>query len=174
MVRPGIPHAVVDGTGPIEHFVLQIPAPQDRQTVARMPAELPAVAGESERELKAEWGCRVPLTDVKNQNCWLFGARPSPFYSDQMCLAYLSFPDAEAASSDGHSHRLHLHQESWEYYCVLRGTKVLRVEEELVRISAGEILAVPPQVKHMLHAREETPFEGITFRVPRLNDKIEF
>jgi hypothetical protein len=46
------------------------------------------------------------------------------------------------------------------------------VEEELVEISEGEILAVPPQAKHVLHATH-TPFEGFTFRVPRLDDKVE-
>lgn len=92
-----------------------------------------------------------------------------------MCLAYLSFPTDESSNAgrQSHSHRLHLHKESWEYYTVLRGTRILQVEEELVEIDAGEILEVPPQVKHVLHATR-TPFEGFTFRVPRLDDKVEF
>jgi len=173
MIKPNESHAVVGGIGPIEHFVLRMPAAEDRQIVGRTPAELAAAGGEAERELRAEWGCRVPLADVRYQNCWLFGVGQARFHSDEMCLAYLSFPSAESVGTDGHRHRLHLHQESWEYYVVLRGTRVLRVEERLVEISAGEILAVPPQVKHVLYGTQ-TPFEGITFRVPLLDDKIEF
>jgi hypothetical protein len=32
---------------------------------------------------------------------------------------------------------------------------------------------VAPRAKHVLHATH-TPFEGFTFRVPRLDDKVEF
>lgn len=173
MVKPQVPHAVVGGSGPIEHFVVRMPAPDDRQTVGRISPELSPVADQAPRKLQSEWGCRVPLTEARYQNCWLFGFGQARFHSDHMCLAYINFPQAETVDADNHPHRLHLHQESWEYYTVLRGTKVLRVEEELVEINEGEILEVPPQVKHVLHVTH-TPFEGFTFRVPRLNDKVEF
>lgn len=173
MVKPGVPHAVVGGNGPIEHFVVRMPAPNDRQSVGKISPELSAVSDQARRELRSDWGCRVPLTETRNQNCWLFGVGQARFHSDYMCLAYLSFPQAESVKTDGHRHRLHLHQESWEYYAVLRGTRILQVEEELVKINAGTILQVPPRVKHVLHATH-TPFEGFTFRVPRLNDKVEF
>lgn len=173
MVKPRVPHAVVGGNGPIEHFVVRMPAPDDRQTVGRVSPELSPVTDEAQRELQSDWGCRVPLTEERYQNCWLFGVGQARYHSDYMCLAYLSFPRAESVRADGHSHRLHLHQESWEYYTVLRGTRILQVEGELVEINEGEILEVPPRVKHVLHATH-TPFEGFTFRVPRLDDKVEF
>ncbi len=173
MIKPGVPHAVVGGMGPIEHFVLRMLAAEDRRAVGRIPAGHAAIVGESERALRAEWGCRVPLTGARYQNCWLFGAGQAHFHSDVMCLAYLDFPSAESLGTDRHSHRLHLHRESWEFYVVLRGTRVLRIEQELVNVSAGEVLAVPPQVKHVLQ-RTQTPLKGFTFRVPLLNDKVEF
>jgi mannose-6-phosphate isomerase-like protein (cupin superfamily) len=173
MLKPQVPHAIVGGDGPIEHFVLRMPAPDDRRTVGEMPSMFPSVTDEAQRELQSDWGCRVPLTEEVHQNCWLFGVGRAHFHSDYMCLAYLSFPTIESVNADGHSHRLHAHQESWEYYTVLRGTRTLQVEEELVGIRAGEILEVPPRVGHVLHATDP-PFEGFTFRVPRLNDKIEF
>jgi len=56
---------------------------------------------------------------------------------------------------------------------VLKGTKTLRIEDELVEIEAGEMLDVPPQVKHTLHSRQ-APYEGFTLRVPvALDDKVE-
>jgi mannose-6-phosphate isomerase-like protein (cupin superfamily) len=173
MVEPRVPHAVLGGTGPIEHFVLRFPAPDDRQTVGRVSPEPSGASDHAPRELVLDWGCRVPLTAERYQNCWLFGTGQARFLSSHMCLAYLSFPTDESVHADRHPHRLHLHQESWEYYAVLRGRKTLQVEGELVEINAGEILEVPPQVRHTLHDTH-TPFEGFTFRVPRLDDKVQF
>ena len=173
MIKPTVPHAVVGGTGPIEHFVLRVPAAEDRQVVGRIPAGYAAIAEEGERELQAEWGCRVSLGEARRQNCWLFGVGQAHFRSDVMCLAYLDFPSAESLGADNHRHRLHLHWESWEFYVVLQGTRVLRIEQELAEVSAGEVLAVPPRVRHVLHGTE-TPFVGFTFRTPLLNDKVEF
>ena len=175
MVKPRVPHAVVGGDGPIEHFVIRMPAPDDRQTTGKVLPVLPPVKDEAKRELQFDWGCRVPLTEARHQNCWLFGVGQARFHSDYMCLAYLSFPTDESVNADRQSYRhcLHLHKESYEYYTVLRGTRILQIDEKFVQINEGEILEVPPQVKHVLHATH-TPFEGFTFRVPRLNDKVEF
>jgi mannose-6-phosphate isomerase-like protein (cupin superfamily) len=67
---------------------------------------------------------------------------------------------------------LHLHRESWEYYTVFAGSKTLQVEGQSVEIR-GEILEIPPGTKHVARAIH-TPYEGFTFRVPRLDDKVEF
>lgn len=173
MVRANVPHAVVGGSGPIEHFVVRVPALDDRQIVGRVPLGLSAVSNQAQRELASDWGCRVPLTEEKYQNCWLFGTGRAYFHSDPMCLAYLSFPTDESLNEDRHPHRLHLHRESWEYYAVIRGTRILEVEKELVQIDVGELLEVPPRIKHALRSTL-TPFEGFTFRVPLLDDKVEF
>ena len=124
--------------------------------------------------LDAFW---INRTEVSNAQYAQFlnalGANTDTFRSDVMCLAYLDFPSAESLGADDHRHRLHLHWESWEFYVVLQGTRVLRIEQELAEVSAGEVLAVPPWVKHVLHGTE-TPFVGFTFRTPLLNDKVEF
>lgn len=173
MIKPNVSHAVVGGTGPIEHFVLRMPSVEDRQVVGRLPAEAATEAEGDKRVLRAEWGFRVPLAEARYQNRWLFGVGEAAFHSDVMCLAYVAFPNAESLGTDRHPHRLHLHRQSWEFYVVLQGTRVLRIEQELVGISGGEILAVPPQAKHVLHSTE-TPCESFEFRVPRLDDKVEF
>jgi mannose-6-phosphate isomerase-like protein (cupin superfamily) len=171
-VGPGVPHAVIGGAGPIEHFVIRMPAADDRQGIGPIPAELPPVQEEPQRELQHAWGCRAPLAEARNQNCWLFGVGQAHFHSGHMCMAHLNFPGG-GNIIDPHRHGLHLHRESWEYYVALQGTQTLRVEEELVTVHAGEILEVPPGVKQVLHGRH-TPYRGITFRVPRLDDKVEF
>lgn len=96
------------------------------------------------------------------------------FMSTHLCLVYLNFPTTEAANAGlGTRHRLHYHQHSWEYYLVLQGEKVLQIENELVPVTAGEILVVPPGIRHTMHSRQ-APFKGMTFRVPlSVSDKVE-
>ena len=175
LVRPEVPHAVVGGRGPIEHFVLRMPAYDDRRSLGESPAESPPARNETARELAYDWGCRVPLAEGRHQNCWLFGVGKAHFHSDHICLAYLDLPTEASADASwrSHPHQLHLHRESWEYYTVLAGKKTLQIEEGLVEVNAGEILEVPPGVKHVLRA-VETPYQGFTFRVPRRDDKVLF
>ena len=173
LVRPEIPHSMVGCSGPIEHFVLRIPACDDRQSLGAPPAELPAVLGEDTRALELGWGCRVPLAEPRYQNCWLFGFGQARFSSEQICMAYVDLPNQEGIDADRHPHRLHPHQESWEYYIALRGTRVLQIEGRIVDVNAGELLEVPPGTKHVLHATRP-PFEGIEFRVPQQDDEVVF
>jgi len=174
MVKPNTPHAVLGGQGPIEHFGFRAPAPDDRRTIGPIPREMPSRSKEDQRALKRDWGYRASLENAENRNCWLTGRPPARFYSPHLLLAYLDFPTAEAANAGlGTRHRLHLHERSWEYYTVLEGTKILQIEDELVTVRAGEMLEVPPGVRHTLHGRE-APYRGFTFRVPILPDKVEF
>jgi mannose-6-phosphate isomerase-like protein (cupin superfamily) len=176
MVKPRVPHAIVRGAGSIEHFGLRAPAIGDRQKVGIPPEELPPACREKSRELRCDWGTRIPLEEERNRNCWLIGYGAARFPSSHLILAYLDFPTVEAANAGiGSRHRLHLHQESWEYYVVLEGTKTLRVEDELVTLKAGEMLEVPPGVRHTLYARQ-APYQGFTMRVPILghDDKVEY
>ena len=76
MVRPQVRHAIVSGEGPIEHFGIRAPAPDDRQTVGDIPSELPPVTEEHARELRCDWGYRIPLEDARNRNGWLIGFGP--------------------------------------------------------------------------------------------------
>jgi mannose-6-phosphate isomerase-like protein (cupin superfamily) len=173
MVRPQVPHAIVSGEGAIEHFGIRAPAPDDRLTVGEIPPQLPPATEEHSRELRRDWGYRIPLEDARNRNCWLIGFGSARFPSAHLILAYLDLTTAEAASAGiGTRHRLHVHKESWEYYAVLQGTKTLLIEDETVTIQAGEILEVPQQVKHTLCGRQ-APYLGFTFRVPVADDKVE-
>jgi mannose-6-phosphate isomerase-like protein (cupin superfamily) len=172
MVRPSVPHAVLGGLAPIEHFGFRAPSTADKQPVA---AEAPgsAVGEEGVRDLRRAWGCRVALHAAEHQNCWVFGQGAAQFEAQHLALAYLNFATREAANAGlGTRHRLHYHERAWEYYAVLQGRKTLRVEDELVDIEAGEIVEVPPGVKHALYGRQ-APFEGFTIRVPvELHDKV--
>jgi len=175
MIHPQVPHTIVGGQGRIEYFGFRAPYLNDKQTVGDIPSHIPNSLDRMKRELKADWGCRIPLTALENQNCWLIGWGAAKHSSRHLILAYLSFPTLEAANAGiGTRLRMHYHQKSWEYYVALRGRKVLQIEEELVRVDAGEILEVPPKVRHNIYHRE-APYEGFTIRVPLLgeDDKVE-
>lgn len=174
-VKAKVPHAVVKGEGKIEHLLIRTPAINDRQTVQKVPEKLPQAARAQERELRQAWGCRVSVNVAANQNCWLFGFGQASFPSSQLCLAYIDHPTQNDADAYKHTYRhcLHLHQNSWEYYTVLSGAKTLQVADAYVTVRAGEILEVPPNVKHMFH-QLEAPFAGFTFRTPLAEDKVEF
>ena len=175
MIRPQIPHAIVGGEGLIEHLGIRTPAVDDKRATGEIPAILPTPTQEHERESQRDWGCRIPLEATRNRNCWLFGTGSARVPSSYMTFAYLDFPTAEEANAGiGTRHRLHLHERSWEYYVALQGTKTLQVEDELVEVGAGEILEIPPQIKHTLSSRQ-APYKGFTFRVPAgFDDKVEY
>jgi mannose-6-phosphate isomerase-like protein (cupin superfamily) len=172
MVKSRIPHAVVSGKGKIEHFGIRTPALDDKQVVGELGKDIPRLY-ENERLISGEWGHRIPLDMPQHKNCWLIGAGSALYQSEHLIMAYLDFPTKETANAGiGTRHQLHLHQKSWEYYAVLKGEKILQIENAQVTIHAGEILAVPPNVKHTLHSRQ-APYQGFTIRVPvELNDKI--
>jgi len=175
MVKPQVPHAIVGGEGFIEHIGIRAPAKRDKQLLGDIPRELPSMGNERERELCCDWGYRISLESSYNQNCWLLGTGLARFQASHLILAFLHFSTTEAANAGiGTRHRLHRHQISWEYYAVLKGTKTLQIEDELVQITAGEILGIPPTICHTLHSRQ-APYEGFTFRVPipDQHDKVE-
>jgi mannose-6-phosphate isomerase-like protein (cupin superfamily) len=175
MVEPGVPHAIVGGEGSIEHFGLRAPVLDDKAVLGEIPPELPQSVEETARELRGDWGARIPLPAKVNQNRWLVGYGAARFPSAHLVLAYLNLPTVESASAGlGTRHRLHYHTRSWEYYVVLRGRRRLQVGEELVELGSGEILEVPPRVPHTLRGQQD-PYEGLTLRVPVLthSDKVE-
>jgi mannose-6-phosphate isomerase-like protein (cupin superfamily) len=174
MVLPAVPHAVVGGHGRIEHFGIRAPFGDDKVVVGAIPSQIPGFQSR-ERELIAEWGCRIPWSAAANQNCWLFGWGAAKHPSRHLIFAYLNFPTSELANAGmGTRLRMHYHKQSWEYYIAIKGRKVLQIEEQLVNLDAGEILEVPPLVRHNIHHRE-APYEGFTIRVPIVseNDKVE-
>jgi mannose-6-phosphate isomerase-like protein (cupin superfamily) len=165
MIRPAIPHSVVGGKGKIEHFGIRAPGIDDKQILGELTSDLP-LQGESERMISGDWGHRIPLDAPQHKNCWLIGAGSALYESQYLTMAYLDFLTYEAANAGiGTRHQLHSHQYSWEYYTVLQGVKVLLIEGEQVPIYAGDILVVPPNVKHTLYSRQ-APYQGFTIRVP--------
>jgi mannose-6-phosphate isomerase-like protein (cupin superfamily) len=171
VVKPGIPHAIVGGEGPIEHVGIRAPGLPDKQVVAELPTPLPPFCHEDERELRAEWGYRIPLQDGRYQNWWVLGLHKAHFTSPPLALAYLNLPTAEAAAINPAHHQLHSHTASWEYYLVWHGSKRLRLEDEEVTVNAGEILEVPPGVAHCVIGRT-APLHALTLRAPVLPDKV--
>ncbi len=172
MLEPGVPHAVIGGEGRIEHLGFRAPARDDKQAAGKPGSRVPCLE-EKRRLISGAWGRRIPLEDPRHQNCWLIGSGSAVYRSEHLVLAYLDFPTQETANAGlGTRHQMHFHRKSWEYYAVLRGEKTLLIENELVRVPAGEMLEVPPDVKHALHSRQ-APFVGFTLRVPvELDDKI--
>lgn len=174
MILPGVSHAILGGRGRIEHFGLRAPFLNDKQIVSDIPADIPKSI-DFDRELKADWGCRIPLTAVENQNCWLIGRGAAKHQSRHIILAYLNFPTHEQAKAGiGTRLRMHYHKKAWEYYVALQGRKVLQIEDELVSVDAGEIVEVPPRIRHNVHSRA-APYEGFTMRAPVTDesDKVE-
>lgn len=172
MVKPEVPHAILGGTGRIEHFGIRAPTADDKQIVGELEKDV-SLLFERERLISEEWGHRIPLGMPQHKNCWLIGAGSALYKSQHLILAYLDFRTEEAANAGiGTRHQLHLHQKSWEYYVVLEGEKTLLIEDAKVTIRAGEMIEVPPNVRHTLHSRA-APYQGFTIRVPvELNDKI--
>lgn len=173
MVSPSVPHAIIGGSGTIEHFGIRAPALDDKQVVGEIKKDLPCLY-ENDRLISGDWGHRIPLEMPQHKNCWLIGAGSAFYQSQHLILAYLDFPtEAEANAGIGTRHQLHLHQKSWEYYVVLKGEKdLLIIEDTVITVHAGEILEVPPNVNHTLYSRR-APYLGFTMRVPvELNDKV--
>jgi mannose-6-phosphate isomerase-like protein (cupin superfamily) len=175
MIHPQVPHAVVGGGGQIEHFGFRAPACEDKRALGEIPSQAPNPYGRTNRELAADWGYRIPLTAPENQNCWLIGWGAARYASRHLILAYLNFPTFEAANAGiGTRLRMHYHRRSWEYYIAWKGRKILQIEDDLAHVDAGEILEVPPMVRHNIQSRE-APYEGFTVRVPLMpeGDKDE-
>jgi mannose-6-phosphate isomerase-like protein (cupin superfamily) len=174
-IRKNIPHAIVKGEGIIEHFVIRIPGCDDRKVIGQVPETISEIVLKKGCDIREDWGNCVSIKDETNRDCWLFGIGQAKFYAREMCLAYMSYPTEELAVEYGRSyhHCFHAHQKSWEFYTVLEGAKTLRVEDKYVTVHAGEVLEVPPNVKHMFH-KLKAPFVGFTFRTPILDDKVEY
>jgi len=173
MVYPDVPHAIVGGTGRIEHFGIRTPDLDDKQIVGELKQDLP-FPYESQRLISEKWGHRIPLHLPQHKNCRLIGGGSALYKSQHFIMAYLDFPtQAEANAGLGTRPQLHFHQKSWEYHVVLQGEKdILLVEDERVFIRPGDILEVPPNVRHTWH-RRAAPSLGFTIRVPmELDDKV--
>lgn len=66
---------------------------------------------------------------------------------------------------------MHAHEESDEVYMVLEGAISLQIEDEITRVSAGEICFVPLGVFHAV-THVDVPYRGFVIRAPSVQDKI--
>lgn len=169
-LKPGVPHAIIGGEGPIEHFGIRAPGRRDKRVVAALPASYPAFSLEESRQLTFPWGYRIPLSDGRYQNNWCLGVDQALFHSPPMGLAYLNFPTVEAARIDEKRNQRHLHHESWEYYVVLNGRKTIQIAAETVTVTPGEICIISPNTSHQVVHRD-APYLGFTIRAPLKPDK---
>jgi hypothetical protein len=82
-----MPHAITHGEGLIEHFGFCAPSPDDRESLGPLPADLPPVTDDDSRELRCEWGYRIPLHDTRNHNGWVVGLGAARFHSPHFLFA---------------------------------------------------------------------------------------
>ena len=95
----------------------------------------------------------LDFNDPKNRNRWIVGTpkdvpKSSPFYSEQIQIAYVDTPDREWFFK--------MQKEHWhtppieEYYLVLRGTLKVKVEDTVIVLKPMQLLTVPPNKRHMI------------------------
>ena len=95
----------------------------------------------------------LDLNDAKNRNRWIIGTpsdvpKSSPFFSEQMQIAYVDNPEREWFFK--------MQKEHWhtspieEYYLVLRGTLKVKVEDAVIVLKPMQLLVVPPKKRHTI------------------------
>jgi mannose-6-phosphate isomerase-like protein (cupin superfamily) len=98
-----------------------------------------------------------------------FLAGPQP--PDKLCFRsdrlQIRWTDSDTPWTDPGQH---LHRDSDEVYIVLDGVIVLDIEDEQLRVSAGEVCFVPAGVFHAVVA-VETPIRNLVIRSPAGSDK---
>jgi mannose-6-phosphate isomerase-like protein (cupin superfamily) len=165
LVRPQVPHAIIGGRGPIEHFGIRAPAPPDKRPVDALPSLAGPAVEEQQRELVRDWGFRAVVGAAGSHNAWLVGAPPAPFASERLSLAVLDLPDVsewrEVARRLGERR-----DDEWEYHIVLAGGVALASGVGPVACEAGELIEVAPGVR-CGEPTWGTPYRGIAVRVPR-------
>jgi mannose-6-phosphate isomerase-like protein (cupin superfamily) len=62
--------------------------------------------------------------------------------------------------------RPHFHQRSWEIFAILTGRLQLLLDDEVVTVGGGGLVAVPPGVVHAFGATPEEDVEAIVFVTP--------
>jgi mannose-6-phosphate isomerase-like protein (cupin superfamily) len=62
--------------------------------------------------------------------------------------------------------RRHVHREHTDAFYVLEGRLVFDVGGDTITVSAGDFVAVPPNVPHSFRATEEAPARWLTIHAP--------
>jgi mannose-6-phosphate isomerase-like protein (cupin superfamily) len=95
----------------------------------------------------------LDFSDPKNRNRWAVGTpndvpKSSPFYSEQIQIAYVSNPEREWFFKMQKEH-IHIPPIE-EYYLVLQGTLKVKVEDAVFALKPMQLLAVPPNKCHTI------------------------
>jgi mannose-6-phosphate isomerase-like protein (cupin superfamily) len=90
----------------------------------------------------------VDLEDERQKgHKWLFGPflpEVSCKYTEAVEIGYVNLQEVEKTD------RLHLHTKTEEYYAVWSGYMKIRVGDEVVEVSEGQILLVRPNIPHLI------------------------
>jgi quercetin dioxygenase-like cupin family protein len=62
--------------------------------------------------------------------------------------------------------RPHFHKVSWEVFCIIDGALEILLDDSLVTVEGGGLVAVPPGVVHAFGATPESPVEAFVFITP--------
>ncbi|GAB3751093.1 cupin domain-containing protein [Microlunatus parietis] len=63
----------------------------------------------------------------------------------------------------------HFHKASWEVFCIIDGTLEMLLDDELVTVGGGGLVAVPPGVVHAFGATSDSPVSAFVFITPGVN-----
>ncbi len=175
LVQKKIPHAVVGGSGIIQHYMMKMPHTKDEKIVLDdVPTmkELESLKVNEIKDIPQKLGFYANLNSKKNQNCWLIGFGNTNYNSENFGLAYMNFPNENAFHEQNHPNEFHYHNKGEEWYFVLEGSLKLQVKSEKITIYPHQLLKIPEKIPHKL-VSYTYPFQGMTIRIPNIKgDKV--
>jgi mannose-6-phosphate isomerase-like protein (cupin superfamily) len=117
----------------------------------------------------------LDLDDPKEWNRWVIGTpsdvpKSSPFYSEQIQVAYVNNPKREDffKMQVEHYHTPPIE----EYFLVLRGTLKVKVEDTIIVLKPMQLLAVPPNRRHTI-LDYSPPLQYFLIRAPISSEKTK-
>jgi mannose-6-phosphate isomerase-like protein (cupin superfamily) len=113
--------------------------------------------------------------DPEKWNRWIVGTpsevpKSSPFYSEQLQMAYVNNPDRREFLKRQVEH-YHIPPIE-EYYLVLQGTLKVRVENRVIVLKPMQLLAVPPNKRHTI-IDYSSPLQYFVIRAPISSEKTK-
>jgi len=107
----------------------------------------------------------INLNDKKNQNTWIIGTPPvielqSPNYSELLQVSHSKVPPFPSNIEEFHSH-----DNSEEYYLVIRGNIRVRVNKRTYQVNPMNLLLIPKKIPHKI-IDFKTPLQYFTIRTP--------
>jgi len=117
----------------------------------------------------------LDFNDQKNWNRWVIGTphdvpRSSPFYSEQIQIAFVNNPEREdfLKIQVEHYHTSPIE----EYFLVLQGALKVKVENTIIIVKPMQLLAVPPNKRHTIIGYSP-PLRYFLIRAPISTEKTK-